>query len=196
MGTIWQTGGLLARYRMRVNEPIDPDVLRMLADLEDRLGELEAARPDPDLIAAERVAVSVVDRLAGARGRPVRIVMCSGDVFSGTIADVTESWVRLTGPDHGVVIAVGSIAVIHGLGRVLSTPTATELRRSWGWIFRRCGENSLRVRVRCQGAVVTGTVSGVGKNWVDIVGEEARTSFICTQAIESFDVWGLVEDCA
>ncbi|MDO4607556.1 MAG: hypothetical protein Q4B12_09585 [Bowdeniella nasicola] len=177
-----------------MNEPIDPEVLRMLADLEGRLGELEAARPDPDLIAAERVALAVVDRLAGAKGRPVRIVMCSGDVFSGTIADVTDSWVRLTGPDHGVVIGLDYIAVVHGLGRVLTTPTSTELRRSWGWIFRRCGENSLRIRVRCQGAVVTGTVSGVGKNWVEIAGDEARTSFVCTHAIESCDVWGLVDE--
>ena len=149
---------------------------RLFADLQAEFDEAEAAAERAEGASrrrAETGAVRLVDRLAGALGRPL-ILRChgAGDV-AGVLVEVGPDWLLLT--DDGrreVLVATSTVRTVGGLGRVTApaedpgpVPARLDLRRALRGLAR---DRSVVQVVLDDGAVYVGTVDGVGADHVEL----------------------------
>lgn len=141
--------------------------------LEDDLRDLAAADADLERDAEvaertriERAALTVADRLRGARG-PVELVARGGGRHAGSVAAVGEGWVvlahlpagaRTPTAEHLVVLA--SVVAVRGLGRPLVRDEGRLPERSLGSVLRAwCRDRSQVSVLLCEGEVVAGLAS-------------------------------------
>lgn len=106
-----------------------------------------------DLAVAEASVVRIVDRIAGAQGKIVRIGLRSGKVFEGAVREVGRDWCALEVVDSGLPVVVRCEHLAYVEGDLRKVRTAQELapRKGFG---RKCEEWS---RARC-----TVTIAGMG----------------------------------
>lgn len=149
---------------------------RLFADLQAEFDEAEVAAERAEDASRRRVetgAVRLVDRLAGARDRPLTL-RCSGagDV-TGVLVEVGADWLLLTDDSRReVLVATATVRTVAGLGRATAPAedagpvrARLDLRRALRGLAR---DRSVVQVVLDDGAAYVGTVDGVGADHVEL----------------------------
>ena len=144
---------------------------RLFADLDDRFEELADEQMLAELAERTRAAAGAIRltaRLAGARGRPLRVSTTAGAVLGGTLAGVGPDWVLLReAPGREVVIALSQVSTVQGLTAGTGTaPTGVGLRLDLRHVLRTVARDRAPVAVLLLGS------SGSGASGSDITGSE------------------------
>ncbi len=149
---------------------------RLFADLQAEFDAAEAAAERAEDASRRRVetgAVRLVDRLAGALGRPLALRCRGAGDVTGVLVDVGADWLLLT-DDGGreVLVATSTVRTVAGLGRVTAAPrerdlvrVRLDLRRAVRGLAR---DRSVVQVVLDDGSVYVGTVDGVGADHVEL----------------------------
>lgn len=159
---------------------------RLFADLEAQLESVERAELESevaDRTRRELARVRLTDRLAGALHRQVTCHVVGTGPVHGSVSAVGPDWVLLDeGAMRQALLPLGTVTGITGLGARARAPG------SEGAVARRLGlSHALRALARDRSAValglvdattVTGTIDGVGADFVDLAqhgaGEDRR----------------------
>jgi hypothetical protein len=121
---------------------------------------------------AEMGAVRLSERLGGAQGSPVGLVVRGAGQVGGVLVDIGPDWVLLEdeqGRQH--LVALAAIRTVTGLGRVTAArPSAgarlrPDLRRALRGLVR--DRTAVQV-VLDDGGLLTGTLDRVGADYVDL----------------------------
>lgn len=149
---------------------------RLFADLQAEFDENEAAAERAQDASRRRVetgAVRLVDRLAGALGRPVAL-RCSGagDV-TGELVEVGADWLLLTDERRReVLVASATVRAVAGLGRATAPaaqPNPVRGRLDLRWALRGLARDRSVVQVVLDdGSSYVGTLDGVGADHVEL----------------------------
>jgi hypothetical protein len=149
---------------------------RLFADLQAEFAAAEAAAERAEDASRRRVetgAVRLVDRLAGALGRPLALRCRGAGDVAGVLADVGADWLLLT-DDGGreVLVATSTVRTVAGLGRATAAPrdddpvrVRLDLRRAMRGLAR---DRSVVQVVLDDGSAHVGTVDGVGADHVEL----------------------------
>jgi hypothetical protein len=149
---------------------------RLFADLQAEFDEAEAAAEraeDASRRRAETGAVRLVDRLAGALGRPLALRCRGAGDVTGVLVEVGADWLLLA--DDGrreVLVATSTLRTVAGLVRATAPAedpglvrARLDLRRALRGLAR---DRSVVQVVLDDGAVYVGTVDGVGADHVEL----------------------------
>ena len=149
---------------------------RLFADLQAEFDAAEAAAERAEDASRRRVetgAVRLVDRLAGARGRPLALRCRGAGDVTGVLVDVGADWLLLT-DDGGreLLVATSTVRTVAGLGRATAAPgergpvrVRLDLRRAVRGLAR---DRSVVQVVLDDGSAYVGTVDGVGADHVEL----------------------------
>lgn len=147
----------------------------LFADLErqwDALAAGERVAEIADRTRAEFAQVSLVDRLRGSEGRPVRIVSRCGQIVSGDLSRVGADFVLLTLPRHECVMPVAAIGSVAGLGaEAVSAEVVGPVssRLGLGSVLRRIAADRSSVTVLGpDGQSRSGTLQRVGSDFLEL----------------------------
>lgn len=101
----------------------------LFADLEaqaDALAVAERAAEIETRTRGELATLTVVDRLAGSVGAPVRLRLDGGVQVAGRLARVGPDWLLVDeGAGREVLVVTGRVLAVRGLGRLTAVPGAT-----------------------------------------------------------------------
>lgn len=149
---------------------MDEDRVRAL---EDELRDLAAADADLERDAEvaertriERSALTLADRLRGARG-PVELATLGGGRHAGSVSEVGDGWVVLAhvppgsrAPTAEHLVVVASLVAVRGLGRPLVRDEGRLPERTLGSVLRAwCRDRSQVSVLLTEGEVVAGLAS-------------------------------------
>ncbi|TFV54040.1 hypothetical protein E4P41_20030 [Geodermatophilus sp. DF01-2] len=149
---------------------------RLFADLQAEFDEAEAAAERAEDASRRRVetgTVRLVDRLAGALGRPVALRCRGAGDVTGVLVEVGADWLLLTDDARReVLVATSTVRTVAGLGRVTAAPedagpvrSRLDLRRA----LRGLARDRSAVQVFLDdGSVHVGTVDGVGADHLEL----------------------------
>lgn len=148
---------------------------RLFGDLEAELAAALAVDDEAvaDLTRAERASVTFADRLRGAVGTPVTVVLADGERLAGTVADGAETWVLLVGGGRQHLVPLAAVATCSGAG-VRAVPGARRDVLGLGTVLRALSRDRARVLVRARGATVVGRVGRVGRDHLDVEADDGR----------------------
>lgn len=142
-------------------------------DLEARwadLGWQETAAEAAELTRAEWMALSLADRLRGARGQQVRLHLAWGEALEGTVHAVGEDWAGVHVPGGGsAVVPMASLAAVEaGLERAVPAPGTPAA--GLAAVLRGIARTRLPVVVtgRQGSTIAEGTVDRVGRDHLDV----------------------------
>ena len=128
------------------------------------LGWQETVAEAAELTRAEWMALSLVDRLRGARGRQVRLHLAWGEVVDGVVHTVGQGWVGVHVDGSGsAIVAVDCVAAVEA--DLTRAAVAPELAAAgWGTVLRGIARTRQPVAVtgRLGAALAEGTVDRVG----------------------------------
>lgn len=150
----------------------------LFADLEAQAAaaaraELEAEVDDRSR--RELAALRLTDRLRAASeaGTRLTVAVGGGDPLTGRVAALGRDWLLLADTGGGdVLVPAGAVLWVSGLSRTAShpstgSPVAREL--SLGYALRTVARDRSAVSVLTRdGATVTGTIDGVGGDFVEL----------------------------
>lgn len=145
---------------------------RLFDDLEaqwDAHGRRDLDSEVADRTRRERASVGLFERLAAQRGQPVQVVLLTGSVVVGTVADVGNGWALVEeGGGRGALVHLPAVTAVTGLGtRALHEETAR--RFGFGYALRGLSRDRAVVRLEdTSGLGVTGTIDGVGADACDV----------------------------
>ncbi len=145
---------------------------RLFADLEALATPALDEDEIPDMVEAERVAVALADRLAGAVGRHADLLTRAGRRLGGTVREAGPDWVALAAASslHVVpLVAVRWVAALDGPSR----PSHGAVRASLAAVVRRLARTGLPVVADVDGAVLRGAIVAVGADHCDLATETA-----------------------
>lgn len=155
---------------------------QLFSDLDARFDDLVDAEMMSELADRQRVAagaVTMVQRIAGAVGRPVRVRTTAGIAVTGTLLRVGPDWLLLQeGPGREVLLALAAVTVVEGLaaqtGPLLTgVQTRLDLRHA----LRGLARDRSPVAVVVNGGVgepaglsteITGTIDRLGADWLEL----------------------------
>ena len=100
------------------------------------LGWQETVAEAAELTRAEWMALSLADRLRGARGRQVRLHLAWGEVVDGVVHTVGQGWVGVHVDGSGsAIVAVDCVAAVEAdLTRAVAAPELAAA--GWGTVLR------------------------------------------------------------
>lgn len=134
------------------------------------LGWQETVAEAAELTRAEWMALSLADRLRGARGRQVRLHLAWGEVVDGVVHTVGQGWVGVHVDGSGsAIVAVDCVAAVEAdLTRAALAPELAAA--GWGTVLRGIARTRWPVAVtgRLGAALAEGTVDRVGGDHLDI----------------------------
>ncbi|WP_245530239.1 hypothetical protein [Cellulomonas flavigena] len=148
----------------------------LFADIEAQLaaGRADEARWDvAELTRAERARVNLADRLRGAVGARVRVVVAPEEPFAGVVSEAAAQWVLLDlGGGRRAVVPTRAIRTVEGLGPRVAPPAGRlESALGLGHVLRALARDRVVVCVRTDVGVVTGRLDRVGADHVDVTPE-------------------------
>jgi hypothetical protein len=158
---------------------------QLVADLESQadLAQAEQVRGQvEELVRADRLAGSWLERLRGARGRTVAVAATGLGVTAGTLLDNGPDWLSMATPPGQTVVVIDAVQWVRGLGAA-SVPDALvgALERRWrlalllGQLSRRRRPLTLVLR---DGTRLVGTLDRAGADYAELAehpaGEWAR----------------------
>jgi hypothetical protein len=156
----------------------------LFADLEAEVAEEEAAERRSEVADRSRAEVGrlrLIDRLAPALKAPgaLRVALAGHAVVGGSLRAVGSDWLLLTqdsGPEW--LIALAAVQTIQGLGAASAEPGWEGLvgaRLDFRVVLRRVVRDRSRVTVGLtSGDAISGRLSRVGADHVELVAEESR----------------------
>ena len=179
--------------RMRWNGLFD-DLEALWADLGWQHTVAEAA----ELTRAEWMALSLADRLRGARGRQVRLHLAWGEAVDGVVHTVGQGWVGVHVDGSGsAIVAVDCVAAVEAdLTRAALAPELAAA--GWGMVLRGIARTRQPVAVtgRLGAALAEGTVDRVGGDHLDIarhpLDEARRAAAVRGRLVIPFGALGTV----
>ena len=155
---------------------------QLFSDLDARFDELADAEMMAELADRERVAagaISVVERIGGAVGRPLRVRTTAGVAVTGPLLEIGPDWLLIQeGPGREVLLALAAVTIVEGLaastGPVVS---GVKLRLNLRFALRGIARDRSPVALVVCGGVgepmglyteITGTVDRVGGDFVEV----------------------------
>ena len=155
---------------------------QLFSDLDARFDDLADAEMLAELADRQRVAagaITVVERVGGALGRPVRIRTTAGVTVTGTLRKVGPDWMLLQeAPGREVVVALRAATIIEGLSAATGPPIAgVELRLNLRHALRGLARDRSPVAlVVCGGTgepsgpytEITGTIDRLGADFLEL----------------------------
>jgi len=155
---------------------------QLFSDLEARYDELADAEVMAELADRQRVAaggIGMVQRIAGAVGRPVRLRTAAGIAVSGTLAHVGPDWLLVhEGPGREVMVALRSTTIVEGLAATTGTPMrGVELRLDLRQALRGLARDRAPISMVVVGGVgeptslhteITGTIDRLGADFLEM----------------------------
>lgn len=155
---------------------------QLFSDLEARYDELADAEVMAELADRQRVAaggIGMVQRIAGAVGRPVRLRTTAGIAVSGTLAHVGPDWLLVQeGPGREVMVALRSTTIVEGLAATTGTPMrGVELRLDLRQALRGLARDRAPISLFVVGGVgeptslhteITGTIDRLGADFLEM----------------------------
>lgn len=122
----------------------------------------------------ERSLVGLHDLLLGNLGRTVELRLASGRSVEGPIGDVGAGWVLVTDLGRPTIVAFPAILAVRGLARRVEEPGAVARRFGIGMALRAVSRDRATVDVvDLTGAILTGTIDGVGADHIDLAAHPA-----------------------
>lgn len=156
---------------------------QLFADLEVQYDELAQAQLEAELADRQRIefgTVSMVARLGGAVGDPVRLRTAAGSAVTGMLRRVGPDWVLIgEAPGREVVVSLAAVSAVEGLGSATGRP----LDRVAGKLTLRSALRGLArdrapVSVTLYGSSggpeaptgteITGTIDRVGADFIEL----------------------------
>ncbi len=155
---------------------------QLFSDLDARFDELADAEMMAELADRERVAagaISVVERMGGAIGRPLRVRTTAGMAITGALLEIGPDWLLIQeGPGREVLLALTAVTVVEGLAATTGpTVGGVKLRLNLRFALRGIARDRSPVAIVVCGGVgeptglyteITGTVDRVGGDFVEV----------------------------
>ncbi|NUL46368.1 hypothetical protein F7P69_14355 [Cellulosimicrobium funkei] len=119
----------------------------------------------------ERSGIALIDRLRGALGAPVALVLADGQRLELTLSTVGSTWVGGTERSGSVVVNVAAVAAIDSpLAVVSREPSPGRRRLGIGSLYRSLSRARVALEVTGQGARLLGegTIDRVGLDHFDL----------------------------
>jgi len=155
---------------------------QLFDDLEARFDDLADAEMMAELADRQRVAagaISMVERIAGAVGRPIRFRTTAGLTVTGNLQKVGPDWVLVhEAPGRETVVALAATTMIEGLSAATGPALkGVELRLNLRHAMRGLARDRSPIALVVAGGVgeptslhteVTGTVDRVGADFLEM----------------------------
>ncbi len=149
---------------------------QLFSDLDARFDELADAEMMAELADRERVAagaISVVERIGGAIGRPLRVRTTAGIAVTGALLEIGPDWLLIQeGPGREVLLALTAVTIVEGLAAATGPAVGgVKLRLNLRFALRGIARDRSPVALVVCGGVgepmglyteITGTVDRVG----------------------------------
>jgi hypothetical protein len=154
----------------------------LFADLEAQLDAEQAAELDAevaDRTRTELASVGLADRVRAHVGRTLQLGLRDGSRAAGRCADAAAEWVVLHDGSAQVLVPWTAVSSVSGLSRSSAPPPGLALARlGLRHALRALARDRTAVRLRLDGAELTGTIDRVGADHLDLaehlVGESRR----------------------
>lgn len=144
----------------------------LFADLEAQLDAERGAELDAEVAErtrAELAAVALADRVRAHVGRSLQLGLRDGSRAQGRCADAAAEWVVLHDGPAQVLVPWTAVSSVSGLSRASAPPPGQVLGRlGLRHALRALARDRTAVRLRLDGAEVTGTIDRVGADHVDV----------------------------
>jgi hypothetical protein len=155
---------------------------QLFSDLDGRFVELADAEMMAELADRERVAsgaISVVERIGGAIGRPLRVRTTAGIAVTGALLEIGPDWLLIQeGPGREVLLALTAVTIVEGLAAATGPAVGgVKLRLNLRFALRGIARDRSPVALVVRGGVgepmglyteITGTVDRVGGDFVEV----------------------------
>lgn len=155
---------------------------QLFSDLDARFDDLADAELMIGLADRQRVAagaISMVERIAGASGRPIRVRTTAGIAVTGTLLEVGPDWLLLQeGPGREVLVSLAATTIVEGLSwetgpALKGVGLRLDLRRALRGLAR---DRSPVALIVCGGigeptslyTEVTGTIDRLGADFLEL----------------------------
>ncbi|MFE4197807.1 hypothetical protein ACFRJ9_18275 [Paenarthrobacter sp. NPDC056912] len=162
-------------------------------DLESQIYAERALAGESEISERARVeyaGVELTDRLRGAAGTEVRLVLIDGSAIRGGVGHVGSEWLVLAEGGRQWFVPYASVVSYQGLGRLARKP-ASRTRLSLGIasalrvLARDRAELMVHLAVRAEGGrTVQGVIDRVGRDYFDLAvipqGEARRAGSVAT----------------
>ncbi|MGA7689688.1 MAG: hypothetical protein WCA29_10745 [Jiangellales bacterium] len=144
-----------------------------------------------DRARVENASLTLMDRFRACSGRRLQVGVRGGRRFDGTLVAHGSDWVALqTDPLAGgmqVIVPTAAVLTVRGLG-ARAVPVAAlgpvAGRVSLAMVLRRAAEGAQQVCLHLEdGRLLRGDVGRVGRDYVDVVDDDALTWSVVTGAI-------------
>lgn len=148
------------------------DLELLLADLSSRFDaqrreELETL--GDELAGAERVGITLADRLRGAGGREMTVLLRGGGRVVGTVVDAAHEWFLLRGGRQESLIPCGAVVAAWPLGGVSGVPVSTVGGVRIGHALRELADLEVPVVVDHDAGIHHGVVAAVYADHFDLL---------------------------
>jgi len=155
---------------------------QLFGDLAARFDDLADADLMAEMADRQRVAagtISMVERIAGALGRPIRLRTVAGITVTGTLRRVGPDWLLLQeGPGREVVLALRATTIVEGLSAATGVAmTGIERRLNLRHALRGLARDRSPIALVVSGGVgepaalyteVTGTIDRIGADFLEM----------------------------
>jgi hypothetical protein len=146
---------------------------RLFADLDAQAEAAERAdraAESAELRRLELSRVTFTERLAGAVGGAVTLLIEGADPLSGQLAQVGAGWLLVDAAGGETLVAIGAVVSASGLPAAAAPPAdEVESRLGLAGVLRRLARDRASVVVRMRsGAAFTGTIDRVGADFLDL----------------------------
>lgn len=155
---------------------------QLFGDLAARFDDLADADLMAEMADRQRVAagtISMVERIAGALGRPIRLRTVAGITVTGTLRRVGPDWLLLQeGPGREVVLALRATTIVEGLSAATGVAmTGVERRLNLRHALRGLARDRSPIALVVSGGVgepaalyteVTGTIDRIGADFLEM----------------------------
>jgi hypothetical protein len=155
---------------------------QLFSDLDARFDDLADGEMMAELADRERVAagaISMIERIGGAVGRPIRVRTTAGIAVTGTLRKVGPDWLLIQeGPGREALLALPAVTIVEGLSA--STGPAVkgvELRLNLRYALRGLARDRSPIALVVCGGVgeptglyteITGTVDRMGADFLEV----------------------------
>lgn len=118
---------------------------------------------------AERASVHLADRLRAHDGEPLALRLRDGTTVAGVTADVAVEWLAVQQGRSPVLVPLGAVVAVGGLSRSVAPEPGAVLRRlGLASALRALARDRAPVRLRLDGADVSGTIDRVAADHLDL----------------------------
>lgn len=125
-----------------------------------------------DRARAELAGIDLADRLRGALGSSVAVLLASNLRFEGVLSRVGEAWFFLEAASRAVLVRSETVLTVAGLPRLAARPD-TLMRHSFGSVVRLLARDRELVTIHLaastgERAALSGVIDRVGRDYCEL----------------------------